>query len=181
MLWGKAIPASVSLPLTHLVPVALGLGALFLFGSAGILAGWASTPRVAGTAVGMSLAFLVSIAAFGLPAWNAYEIQPLHDLARQTLPSLERGEPVVIYMFVHRRPSLRFVLGHTDEVSETCDPAVLRQTVAAAGHGSILTGRGTVLPQIASTVRRQAAAGRWVLWRWETRPIEPRRSDERQK
>jgi 4-amino-4-deoxy-L-arabinose transferase-like glycosyltransferase len=179
VLGGKAIPASLSVPLTHLVPVAVALGALFWLGSAAILAVWASTPRVAGTAVGVSLASLVVTAQFGLPIWSASEIQPLHDLARQTLPALQRGEPVVIYMFVHRRPSLRFVLGHTAEVHETCNPAVLQQYVGAAGRGAILTGRETSLPPLTSTIRREAIAGRWALWRWEPRTTESRRVRER--
>jgi 4-amino-4-deoxy-L-arabinose transferase-like glycosyltransferase len=176
-LWGTVVPADVSVPLLRLAPVAVAIGILLLVGSAGILAAWRSPPQVAGMAIAVSLAFAALIVRFGLPIWSAYEIQPLHDLALRTLPDLREGKPLVVYGFVHRRPSLLFLLGHPEQIYETSLSAVLQQTVRNARSGSILTERKTPLPPLEATLRQQSVAGRWVLRRWEAGPVHAHAED----
>jgi 4-amino-4-deoxy-L-arabinose transferase-like glycosyltransferase len=173
-LWGKAVPADVTVPLIRLAPVAMAIGTLLLIGGVGIVLAWRSPPRVVGTAVAVSLAFVALLVRFALPSWSAYEIQPLHELALRTLPDLRRGEPLVVYGFVHRRPSLLFLLGHSNRICETALPSVLQQTVRNAHVGWILAERKTHLPPLEARFRPESGAGRWMLWRWNAGPASAR-------
>jgi 4-amino-4-deoxy-L-arabinose transferase-like glycosyltransferase len=163
----RVVPAGTSVPIMLLAPTTLAIGGLFLAGCLGFLLTWSSIPRLTGVMVGVNLALVVLLARFGLPTWNAYDIRPLHHLALQALPGLHRGEPLVVYSFRHRRPSLRYVLGPTQRLYETGIPAVLQQVARNAPSGAILVNQGTPLPPLAAALRQQSAEGRWILWRWE--------------
>lgn len=147
-----------------LSPVLLALGVLLLGGCAWMLGNWQTPRRVVagGTVMGASL--IAVLAGLGLPAWNALDIAPLHDLARQTLPDLEQGDALVLYGFKPRRPSVRFLLGHTAQITETGDPLVLRGVLERSG-GLILTPANRTLPALPLAVHQQSASPGWTLWK----------------
>jgi Dolichyl-phosphate-mannose-protein mannosyltransferase len=166
---GMPVPPKVFAPVTILSPIAMALGALFLLGCAVILLRRQVVPQMVGSIMMMNALLVVILGRFGLPAWNTYNIEPLHDLGRRALPALERGENLVLYGLRPSRTSLRFVLGHTGQITETRETARLRQVLQNAGGGYILTERDVSLPSLPCTARQEAAAGRWMLWKCSRR------------
>ncbi|HSP62869.1 MAG TPA: hypothetical protein VLQ90_07810, partial [Pyrinomonadaceae bacterium] len=100
-------------------------------------------------------------------AWSRFDIEPLWALAEGAGPSVQAGEPLILYGFHPRRTSVRFLLGHADLITETTDAPVLQQLVGKYPRGRILTIRGNPLPAFAGSVQVERAAGRYVLWRFE--------------
>ncbi len=112
------VVASVSL----LSPTLLGLGAVLLFGCGWMVLHWKKMPHLFFGGAVMGALLIPVLTGLGLPAWNAREIAPLHTLARQALPALERGELLVLWKFKPRRPSVRFVVGHPAQPSKQVTP-----------------------------------------------------------
>jgi 4-amino-4-deoxy-L-arabinose transferase-like glycosyltransferase len=164
---GKEVPERVLEPVILLSPLMLGLGALFLSGSLIVVARRRQIPQALGMMVAMNVILALLLVHAALPVYDRLVIAPLHDMGRRTLPALARGEPLVIYGLAPRRTSLRFVVGHTRQVTETEKPDVLRRVLNAAPRGFILTERETQLPSLPRTPRREASSGHWVLWRYE--------------
>ncbi|MDQ3815452.1 MAG: glycosyltransferase family 39 protein, partial [Armatimonadota bacterium] len=138
-LFGKTLSAKATDLVIILTPVVLAVGILLLLGTLIILARWKVTAQAVGAMGLMNVLLLVLLMQLGLPAWNNYDIAPLHNLGRRALPALERGEPLVIYALKPTHTSLRFVLGHTPQVTETDQPRVLQQVMNRAESGYILT------------------------------------------
>ena len=72
-----------------------------------------------------------------------------------------------MYAIHPKHPSLRYLLGHSEHVFETFSPETLQSVLNDAGRGYVLTSAETPLPPLAGKVQREAAADRWVLWRYE--------------
>lgn len=165
IVFGKIIPHRTVQPIVMITPLLLMMGVVL--GGFGVLvaAQWKYVRRVVAAAIGLGLALIVLLTHLALRPWSAYAIEPLHDLGQQTVPALDRGESLVIYALEPRRTSLRFVIGHTSQVTETNDAEVLQRVFTQHQHGYILTEQGTHLPSLAVPVQREAQAKEWVLWR----------------
>jgi 4-amino-4-deoxy-L-arabinose transferase-like glycosyltransferase len=161
MLWRKLTP------LIDLAPYWIMLGALLLLSSIIILSFWRNTAKTFVAAVIISLALTVLTAHFLLPAWSRQEAEPVKALAQRTLPALERGEPLALYALHPTRISLRYRLGHTNQVFETSSQEIMQRAMEEAGHGYVLTKKDTPLPFLPGTIQQEATAGQWVLWRYD--------------
>jgi len=167
-LMGKSVPTDVVQAVAHMAPFALTLGALFLLSVLVLFARWSATPRVTGAAILFGLLFAFLVGHDGLPRWNAYDIEPLHRLARSLIPALEHGKSVAIYAFEPSRPSLRFIMGHPRQISEPGTPEELHRVLQSAKGGYILTEKRNILPtDLPCRVLQEREDGRWVLYRCE--------------
>jgi hypothetical protein len=161
MLWRKLSP------LIELAPYWIMLGALFLLSSIIILIFWRSTAKTFVAAVIISLSLAVLTSHFLLPAWSSRAAAPLNTLGRRTIPALQRGEPLAIFALHPLRLSLRYTLGHTNQIFETSSPDILKSALEEAGHGYILTKKDTPLPSLSGTIYEEATAGQWALLRYD--------------
>ncbi|GIV19540.1 MAG: hypothetical protein KatS3mg023_1291 [Armatimonadota bacterium] len=168
-LMGKSVPTDVAQAVAHMSPFALMLAALFLLSVFVLFARWSSTPRVTGAAILFALLFVFLVGHDGLPRWNAYDIEPLHQVGRSLVPALEQGQSVAIYAFEPSRPSLRFIMGHPAQISEPGTPEELKRTLhSLSGEGYILTEKRHALPaDLPCHPVLEREAGRWVLYRCE--------------
>jgi len=164
---GKPLNAQTFAAILALSPTLLLLGAVLLAGSAAMLWSWKAPLRVAKTGTLMGAGLIAVLAGVGLPAWNALDVAPVHDLARQTLPALERGENLILYRLKPGRPSVRFVVGHPSQVFDTNDADVLRATLERKNGGWILAAKSETLPPLPFSLRQQSESGRWALWKCE--------------
>ncbi|MEN6372536.1 MAG: glycosyltransferase family 39 protein [Armatimonadota bacterium] len=172
MLGGKPVPPAAADALVVMYPFALSTGILFLCGTIVIILRQKVVPQVitAGALTGAIFAMLAG--SIGLSAWSSYNIDPMHTLARKTIPAIERGEKLIIYHFERRRPSLLFVTGHADRVIEIDNTAkpneqdALKREVSQAAGGYILTERSVELPSLGCILRRESTSGRWSLWQF---------------
>lgn len=160
LLWRKLTPV------TGLAPYWITLGVLLLLTTVIILAFWRNTPKTFVSAFMMSLTIIFLTTHLLLPGWASYDVVPLKSLARRTLPALERGEPVVLYALHPKRVSLHYMLGHNDRIIETFSPEILQNILREAESGYVLTGIDRQLPPLPGTLQQEAAAGPWVLWRY---------------
>ncbi|MCS6829074.1 MAG: glycosyltransferase family 39 protein [Armatimonadota bacterium] len=168
MLMGKSVPPEVVQAISHIMPFALMLAGLFLLSVIVLFARWSSTPRVTGAAMLFGLLFIFLVGHDGLPRWNAYDIEPLHRLGRSLVPVLEQGKSVAIYAFEPSRPSLRFIMGHPQQVSEPGTPEALRRVMQNTSGGYILTEQRHSLPvDLPCRPVREREDGRWVIYRCE--------------
>ena len=147
------------------------LGALLFCGSLVILICWRNARRAVYASMALSLALIILAAHIGLPAWSNATTAPLNELGQRTIPALERGEPLLLYALHPKRPSLRYLLGHSPQVVETFSPEALQSVLQNAGRGYVITAHDNTLPILPGDLRREALAGQWALWRYE-------RSDE---
>ncbi|HVS81324.1 MAG TPA: glycosyltransferase family 39 protein [Pyrinomonadaceae bacterium] len=154
-------------PFTVLAPHTLFFGLLLLASTVLILLWRRNMVRVVSTAATLCLCLAVTFAHVAMPAWSRFDIEPLWQLAERAGPSLQAGEPLILYGFHPRRTSVRFLLGHPDLITETTDAPVLQQVVGKYPRGRILTIDGSPLPGFAASVQVERTAGRWVLWRFE--------------
>lgn len=153
-------------PLTGLAPYWITLGMLFLLTTLIVLAFWRNTFKTFISAFIMSLAIIVLAAHFLLPSWSEYDAVPLKALAERTRPALERGERVILYALHPKRISLHYMLGHRNQVIETFSPEILQGVMLEDGAGYVLTGKDRPLPSLPGSFQKEAAAGPWVLWRY---------------
>jgi 4-amino-4-deoxy-L-arabinose transferase-like glycosyltransferase len=123
--------------------------------------------KVIGATAALSLAGAVIFANFAMPAWSRFDIEPIWQLAETTRPSLEQGQPLVLYEIHPQRTSVRYRLGHTDLITETTDLPVLLAVVEKYPRGYILTRTGQALPSNLQSATVERVAGIWVLWRFE--------------
>jgi len=160
--------------LRSLAPLALALGLVFLIGLILMaLRRFAARPIVA-TAAGMNVLFVL-IAVQGLHVQGTIQVIPLHDLGRLTIPDLDRGQQLVIYKLEPSRTSLRYVVGHTAQVTEIPDPTVkspesdedlLSNLVSENPSGYVLTSEDTSLPAVPSDLSLRQDTGTWRLYHW---------------
>ncbi|HEX8494064.1 MAG TPA: hypothetical protein VF658_14555 [Pyrinomonadaceae bacterium] len=153
--------------ITSLASYWIVLGAVLLLSSLIVLVCWRKTPRAIGSLMALSLALIVLAQHFGLPAWSNYNAAPLNELGQRTLPTLQRGEPLVMYALHPKRPSLRYLLGYTSQIVETFSQESLQSVLRDAGRGYILTANDTTLPFLPGPVRQEAVARQWTLWRYD--------------
>jgi hypothetical protein len=154
-------------PFTVLAAHTLTFGLLLLAATVLILLWRRNMVRVVSTAMALCLCSAVTFAHFALPSWSRFDIEPLWELAAAGGPSVQAGEPLILYGFHPRRTSVRYLLGHADLITETTDAPVLLQMVSNHPRGRILAIAGSPLPAFAVSVRVERTAGRYVLWRFE--------------
>ena len=154
-------------PFTVLAPHTLFFGLLLLAATVLILLWKRNMVRVISTATALCLCLAVTFAHLAMPAWSRFDLEPLWELAERAGPSVQAGEPLVLYGFHPRRTSVRFLLGHPDLITETTDAPVLQQVVEKYPKGRILAIAGDPLPPVSGSVRVEGASGRYVLWRFE--------------
>ena len=154
-------------PFTVLAPQTLTFGLLLLTAIALILLWRRNMVRVVGAATAPCLCLAVMFAHLALPAWSRFDIEPLWELAEAAGPSVQAGEPLILYGFHPRRASVRYLLGHADLITETTDAPVLQQVSGKYPRGRILAIAGNPLPALAGSVQVERTAGRYVLWRFE--------------
>lgn len=166
ILFDKPVAASVVEPLSVMYLFALSLGLLFLLGTIAIIISRRQPKRITYIAMLFGIGFVVLAGSIGLPAWNSYNIEPLHSLARKTIPALNRGERLIIYAFPRNRPSIRFVVGHPKQVIDVEDVRALRRIFQNGTGGYILAPKDANLSKLPNwSVTRESSAGQWVLWR----------------
>lgn len=155
--------------LALLAPQLVILGSVLLIGTVIILSLCKTTPRTTCAMILMSMITAVTIAHFARTAWSDYyHSAQLNQLAQQTLPALERGEQLILYdLGSPTRYSLRFLLGHIDQITDTSETEVLLRTQQEHRHGYIITSRNNQLPRVAGNVQKESRAGKWVLWRFD--------------
>ncbi|PYT07558.1 MAG: hypothetical protein DMF60_06815 [Acidobacteria bacterium] len=155
--------------LALLAPQLVILGSVVLIGTVIILSICKTTPRTACVMILMSMITAVTIAHFARSAWSDYyHSAPLNQLAEQTLPALERGEQLILYdLGSPTRYSLRFLLGHIDQITDTSEKELLLETEQEHRHGYIITSRNNELPRGAGNVQKESRAGKWLLWRFD--------------
>jgi len=167
-LMGKPVPSDVVQAVSHMAPFALMLSALFVLSVFALAWRWAQTPRAVGTAVLFGLLFAFLAGHDGLPRWDAYDIAPLHRLARSLIPALQQGKAVMVYALEPSRPSLRFVMGHPSQVHTPGTPEELRQLLERYNGGFILAQKNTTIPaNLPCKPSREQEDGRWVVYRCE--------------
>ena len=154
-------------PFTVLAPHTLIFGLLLLTATVLILLWRRNMVRVVGTATALCLCLAVTFAHLAMPAWSRFDIEPLWELAEGAGPSVQAGEPLILYGFHPRRTSVRYLLGHADLITETTDAPVLQQVSGKYPRGRILAIAGNPLPALTGSVRVERTAGRYVLWRFE--------------
>ena len=153
-------------PFTVLAPHTLTFGLLLLTATVLILLWRRNMVRVVSTATTLCLCLAVTFAHFAMPAWSRFDLEPLWELAEAAGPSVQAGEPLILYDFHPRRASVRYLLGHADLI-ETTDAPVLQQVSGKYPRGHILAIVGNPLPAFAGSVRVERTAGRYVLWRFD--------------
>jgi 4-amino-4-deoxy-L-arabinose transferase-like glycosyltransferase len=154
-------------PFTVLASQTLIFGWLLLAATVLILSWRRNLVRVVGTATALCLCLAVTFAHLAMPAWSRFDIEPLWELAEAAGPSVQAGEPLILYGFHPRRASVRFLLGHADLITETTDAPVLLEVASKYPRGHILAIAGDPLPTLAGSVQVERTAGRYVLWRFE--------------
>jgi hypothetical protein len=154
-------------PFTVLAPHTLIFGLLLLTSTVLILLWRRNIIRVVSTATALCLCLAVTFAHLAMPAWSRFDIEPLWQLAEDAGPSVQEGEPLILYGFHPRRTSVRYLLGHPDLITETTDAPVLQQVVGNYPRGHILAIAGNQLPRLSGSVQVEGNAGRYVLWRFE--------------
>lgn len=154
-------------PFTVLAPHTLFFGLLVLTVTALILLWRRDIIRVVASATSLCLCLSVMFAHLAMPAWSRFDIEPLWGLAERAGPSVQAGEPLVLYGFHPRRSSVRFLLDHADLITETTDAPVLRAVVERYPRGRILAIAGNPLPTLSGSVRVEQTSGRYVLWSFE--------------
>ncbi len=154
-------------PFTVLAPHTLIFGLLLLTATVLILWWRQDMVRVVGAATAVCLCLAVTFAHLAMPAWSRFDIEPLWELAEAAGPTVQAGEPLILYGFHPRRASVRYLLGHADLITETTDAPVLQQVVGKYPCGRILAIAGNSLPTLAGSVQVERTAGRYVLWRFE--------------
>lgn len=175
LVFGRPAPdLAVEIATSIWIPAGL-VAALCLVGAGAVLMRSGCVAWQVAATVGVSLAFTSVVVGIGLPAWARSEVAPLHDIARLTLPALDRGKPVLIYRVDRRRPSLHFVLGHPDLVQETFSAATARRVLVRAGGGYLLAESGTPVPLTPLSAHLVASADDWSLWRYDPAAAAPRR------
>lgn len=160
LLWAKLTP------LTSLSPYWIAVGVLLILSSVIILVYRRSPAKALVSALAMSLSIIVLIAHVGLPAWDANSAAKINALGQRALPALERGEPLVLYSLHPKRISLRYLLGHNNQIYDTFSPGQLQEVLTGAGQGYVLAAKDTLLPPLPGTLQPEAEAGSWVLWRY---------------
>lgn len=167
-LLGQDVPRDVVAGVAQMAPFALMLSGLFLLSVLFLFLRWASTPRVAGTAVLTGLIFAFLVGHEGLPRWSAYDIAPLHRLAQSLVPALDEGAQVLVYAFEPSRPSVRFIMGHPELISEPGTPQELLQAIQGAQRSYILAEKLRELPaDLPCSPVREREDGRWIVYRCE--------------
>lgn len=154
-------------PFTLLAPHALVIGMLVLI-SIGLMLLWRrEIVRVVSVGILFCLSFAVIFSQFAMPAWSRFDIEPLWQLAETTRPSLQQGEPLVLYGIHPARTSVRYLLGDSNLITETTDVPVMERIVTQNPKGYILAVNGEPLPAVSGRVTFERSSGRWALWRFE--------------
>jgi len=153
-----------------LAPQLMILGSVLLIGTVVLLSACKTTARAASVMVLMSLSTAVVLAHFAGSAWgDYYHSAGLNQLARQTLPALQRGEHLILFdLGSPTRYSVRFLLGHIDQITDTSETDVLRHAAEELKHGYIITSRDNPMPRLTGSVHKESRSGKWLLWRFDS-------------
>ena len=160
--WYRLSPFIVLAPETLVMSVLL-LAAVVLF-----VIWRRNIVKVLATTIALSLSTIVIFAHFALPAWSRFDIDPMWQLAESARPSVEEGQPLVLFDIRPARHSVTYLLGRPDLVIDTTDAPVLQQTITQYPRGHILTKATTQMPDVPAPVTVERVAGHWILWRFGT-------------
>jgi 4-amino-4-deoxy-L-arabinose transferase-like glycosyltransferase len=163
LLWSKLTP------ITDLAPYWITVGAVLLLGSVVFLIYWRNTSKTVVSGICLSVAHIIVAVHFLMPAWTTSDTTPLNQLGQRALPGLQRGEPLVMYALHPRRAGLRYTLSHNRKIIETFSPDRLQSVLNDAGVGYILSAKDTALPPLSGTLQQEAVAGKWALWRYQSK------------
>jgi 4-amino-4-deoxy-L-arabinose transferase-like glycosyltransferase len=155
--------------LVMLAPQLVILGSALLIGTAITLSFRKTASRAASVMILMSMTTAVVIGHYARSAWSDYyHSAPLNQLAQQALPALQHGEQLILYdLGSPTRYSLRFLLGHIDQITDTSEAEVLLRSAQEHRHGYIITPRGIQPSQAIGNLQREAKGWKWVLWRFD--------------
>lgn len=119
-LFGMKIPANVIPIASGMGLSALAIGACYVIGCLGTALGAVSVPSFTAKATMFCMLLTSVIVGVALPAWNKVDVAPLHSLVEIAKPELDKsGTNLVLLGLEPRRPSCRYVAGHTPQVMET--------------------------------------------------------------
>lgn len=145
----------------------IAVGVLFLLWTAATILFRKDLKRLLVTTFALNAMAVLLAIPLGLTAWSNHDIAPLNDLGRRLLPELDRGELLVLHTFHPARTSLRYVLGHTDQIIEPGGREIAVRVMNDRGRGYLIVARDTPLPPYEGHMILQAVYGRWTLWRFE--------------
>lgn len=101
---------------------AMIIGAVYLVGGLGTAIGATSVPSFVAKAVFFCMVLSVAVLNAVVPAWNKLDVEPLHSLVNIARPQLDNNSVNLVLLGLEpRRPSCRYVAGHTQQVMETDD------------------------------------------------------------
>ncbi len=155
-------------PFIVLAPETILMGGLLLVDLILFVVWRKSMEKVVATAVALSLCIIVVFAHFAMPAWSRFDIEPLWQLAESARPSVDHGQPLILYDIHPARHSVTYRLGRPDLVIDTTDAPVLQRTVTQYRRGHILTKATTQMPDVSEPIIVEQVAGHWILWRFGT-------------
>jgi len=161
VLWQKLAP------LTESAPLWIALGVLLLMVSILVAASWRDVRRVVVCAVLTNLSLVIVIVHLLAPAWARREIVPVNNLAQLTAPGLAGREMLILYRLHPNRVSVRYLLGHEDQIVETASPEFLERSMTNSGRGYILTTSDVRLPFSEGVLHPVTTDEYWRLWRYE--------------
>jgi len=161
VLWQKLAP------LTESAPLWIALGVLLLMVSILVAASWRDVRRVVVCAVLTNLSLVIVIVHLLAPAWARREIVPVNNLAQLTAPGLAGREMLILYRLHPNRVSVRYLLGHEDQIVETASPEFLERSMTNSGRGYILTTSDVRLPFSEEVLHPVTTDEYWRLWRYE--------------
>lgn len=155
------------LPITALAPYWILLGAMLLICLISFVIYWRDPPKMVFTTILMGMVMMFVLVHAQLPLWAGYWT-PRKQLGQLTLPALQKQEPLVLYSL--KKPqatSLRFVLGHNEQIIETYEPEILQSVLREKGRGYVLTVKDASLPALPGKFQQEATGGKWILWRYD--------------
>ncbi len=173
---GKPLPANVLEPVIAMAPFALMLAAWCLLTSLMMAVRRDAIPRMTGAMFLAGFVLPILFITFGFPAWNAYDIAPLHRLASQGRDlALKHRTPMAVYDLHPGRPSVLFVTGayladdilggaqsvlgidNTEQLTDLLKRSPNRSALVLADLNNE--------PQVKGyTLTETARSGRWGLW-----------------
>ena len=160
---------------------AMIIGAVYLVGGLGTAMGASSVPSFVAKTVFFCMMLTVAILSSVVPAWNKLDIEPLHNLVDIARPQLDNsGVNLVLLGLEPRRPSCRYVAGHTQQVMETDEAVEAYPYIKGARKSYVilqqqvpyelnlwLTPEGKLVTQHtnnAITLERLRISGKWSLY-----------------
>ncbi len=173
---GKPLSANLYEPVIAMAPFALMLSGWCLLTSLTVAIRRHTVPRMTGAILLAGFVLPILFIAYGFPAWNSYDIAPLHQLAtRGRELAIKHRVPMAVYDLHPGRPSVLFVTGAylSDDILDG------RQSVLgidnkeqltdllkrSQNHSALVLAESSNVPQIEQyQLTPVTKNGRWGLW-----------------